>query len=50
MSRRFKESIKHKVCLNHRQAQYERALDGLMKGTIRPEYVHERFEKLKAIK
>ncbi len=45
-----KEKQKRKECLAHRQAQLDKALDGLIAGTHSPEYVHERYEKLKAIK
>jgi hypothetical protein len=37
-------------CLKHRQAQYFKALDGLMEGKLPPEYVSKRFGKLKEIK
>ncbi len=37
-------------CLRHRQVQYDKALDGLMEGKLPPEYVSERYQKLKEIK
>ncbi len=36
--------------LNHRRVQYEKALDGLIEGKLPPEYVSERYQKLKEIK
>ena len=44
-----KSKLKRKECLAHRQVQYEKALDGLIAGTIPPEYVHERWLKLKQL-
>lgn len=35
--------------LNHRKAQYERALDGVINGTHSPEYAKERWQKLKPV-
>lgn len=46
--RRYKR--KRNECLNHRQVQYEKALDGLLEGRIPPDYVNERYRKLKDIK
>ncbi len=37
-------------CLRHRQAQYDKALDGLIRGVVTPEYVMERWQKLKEVK
>ncbi len=34
----------------HRLAQYEKAIQGVIDGTISPEYATERFNKLKEIK
>ncbi len=45
-----KAHLKKAECLSHRQIQYEKALDGVIEGTIPPEYLHERYLKLKAVK
>ncbi len=42
--------IKKSNCLRHRQAQYEKALDGVIEGKLPPSYVSERWQKLKQIK
>ncbi len=42
--------LKRKQCLNHRQAEWEKALDGLIAGKVSPEYVTERWDKLKQVK
>ncbi len=49
-SHKLKRKLKLKECLSHRQAQYEKAFDGLMAGTLPPEYVSQRWQKLKEIK
>jgi len=36
--------------IEHREAQYDKALDGLIAGAMPVEYVTERFKKLKEIK
>ncbi len=41
---------KRKECVSHRQVQFDKALDGLIDGKLPPEYVHERYLKLKEIK
>jgi hypothetical protein len=43
-------AVKFKIVKAHRQAQYEKALDLLIQGKDNPEYVNERYEKLKEIK
>jgi hypothetical protein len=35
--------------LSHRWTQFDKAIDGLMNGTHSPEYVKERWDKLKPI-
>lgn len=45
-----KVKIKKAECLSHRQAQYDKALDGVIEGDLPPEYLNKRWEKLKAIK
>jgi hypothetical protein len=38
------------ICLNHRKSIYLKSLDKLFKGTVPPEYVSERWNKLQEIK
>lgn len=45
-----KRKLKRKECISHRQAQYDKALDGVIDGTLPPEYVTQRWQKLKEIK
>lgn len=42
--------LKKKQCLSHRQAQYEKALDGVIAGKLPPEYAYKRYKKLKEVK
>ncbi len=41
---------RRKECLGHRQAQYEKALDGVIEGKLPASYVTKRWKKLKQIK
>ncbi len=45
-----KNRLKYREILNHRTAVYEKALDKLIAGRETVEYVHYRFQKLKALK
>ena len=45
-----KSHAKKVLCKLHRQEQYEKALDMLIRHECSPEYPHERFEKLKEVK
>lgn len=45
-----KSRIKKELCISHRQAQYEKALDGLIRGELPPAYASERWSKLKELK
>lgn len=47
---KLKRKLKLKECLSHRQAQYEKALDGVIEGKLPPEYLNKRWQKLKDIK
>jgi len=40
---------KHAEVLSHRWVQFDKAIDGLIAGTHSPEYVKERWDKLKPI-
>jgi hypothetical protein len=43
----YRERRKKRKCFNHRVQQYLKALDGVINGTIPPEYATLRFKKLK---
>lgn len=45
-----RKHIRRKVMTEHRNAAYDRSLDKLIKGEVPPDYVHERWNKLKEIK
>lgn len=44
------DQVKQRVAFEHRQAYYLKALDKLFEGKVSPEYVAERFGKLKEIR
>lgn len=46
----IRKITKHRLCIQHRQAQYDKALDKLIDGQATPEYVHERWIKLQEAK
>jgi hypothetical protein len=47
---KHRERRKKTECLNHRQVQYEKALDGVIQGYIPPEYAKTRWQKLKELR
>ena len=44
-----KRVIRHNLVREHRLAQYEKSLDLVLKGIATPEYVTERWNKLKEV-
>jgi hypothetical protein len=46
---RQREKRKKMQLKSHRIAQYDKALDGLLAGTHSPQYVHDRWQKLKKV-
>lgn len=45
-----KNKARKPLVVAHREVQYDKALDGLIKGIIPPAYVAERWNKLKDIR
>lgn len=50
MSNRNRDNLKKKLCINHRKAQYNYAIQGVIDGKFEPGYATRRWNKLKEIK
>ena len=50
MSNRSKDNLKKKLCINHRKAQYNYAIQGVIDGKFEHGYATRRWNKLKEIK
>ena len=46
---RQREKRKRLELMSHRVAQYDKAIDGLIAGTHSPQYVAERWQKLRKL-